>query len=240
MTSSTRKQRTKPQISVNQFGQYLEAKGSRRNKILKDQKFPNEVMILYYKEAFDAIVEFIANGYDGDKLVERFEEIGEKPTSTVQQNARLESCMDAIETFSQLFDNDLESSLSDMKIIRAPHNPSDGLLRIAGVDISLRPDFFLQRTDKQKNKHKGLIKFYISKHNMLTDYVGKAIATLCFNYLENLSSPEGKPDKKLVFVVDVFGKKVFQTPGGTKILMDDIETSCREIERIWPSITEND
>lgn len=240
MTSSGSRVRTRPQLSVNQFAQYLEAKGRRRNTILRDQKFPNEVLVLYYKEACDAILEYIESGFDEDVFDNQHSEIGDKPTTTVQQVTRLKSCLEALESFQDLAVDELEDLLEGVKIIRAPHNPPNGTLQIQGVDISLRPEFFLTKKDKKGNAIKGVIKLYVSKNHELTDYTAKAIGALCLEFLENMGKPEGAPSKDLVLIIDVFAQRIYTAPKATTNIMKDVEATCKEINRIWPSVSEDD
>jgi hypothetical protein len=240
MTTSTRQPRTRPQLSVNQFGQYLEANGRKRNTILRNQKFPNDVLILYYKEGIDAIVDYIGSNFDDDVFEEKSEEIGNKPTQTVRQASRLKDCLDALENFQNLAVDELEDMLDHVQIIPAPHNPPDGTVQIEGVDVSLRPEFFLKATDKNGNPIKGVVKLYVSKKNPLTDYTGKAIATLCLEYLENMSKPAGAPSRDLLLVIDVFAQTIHTAPKATARIRQDIEATCREISRLWPSVSKGD
>lgn len=242
MTTSTRKERTRtrPQLSVNQFAQYLEAKGRRRNTILRDQKFPNEVLVLYYKEACDGIVDYIESGFDESVYDDKHEEIGSKSTTTVQQVSRLKSCLEALESFREVALDDLEDQLENIQIIQASHNPSNGTLNIEGVEISLRPEFFVQSKDSKGNLTKGVIKLYVNKSHPLTDYTAKAIGTLCLKFLEDLGKPEGIPNRELVFIVDVFAQKVFLAPKAIVNVMKDVEATCKEIGRIWPSVSQDD
>ena len=233
--------RTKPQLSVNQLGKYLEATGRGRNNILRAQKFPNNKgMILHYKEACDALIQYLDSDFDDDTLQEHYDQIGNTVPSTIRQDGKLKDCLDAIESFQNLSVEDLEDRLDGVTLIKAEHNPSNGTITINGVDISLRPEFYLTATYKKGAPVKGLIKLYFSRTKPLSDHAGKAIALLSEMFLADLSKPVGAVSRDLVIVIDVCAQKVFTAPKAQAKLRQDIEAACLEISRIWDDIRVDD
>ncbi|MGD9683262.1 MAG: hypothetical protein AB7W16_19010 [Candidatus Obscuribacterales bacterium] len=232
------KTRSKARLSVNKLGEYLEASARRRERILRDQKFPKEFITLYYRDAFEGIQNYIDSEFDDAVLDAKYEELGERPTTSVKQVKRISDCIHALESFQNLSESYLIGALDGTRVIPAPNAPKEGAISLEGVEISLRPEFYLQRPTGKRLRSKGLIKLYISRNQPLSKYTGQAIAALSQDYLSNLSTPEGKPSRDQIMVIDVFAESVFAAPKSTKRLMQDVEASCREITRLWDQIKE--
>ena len=228
--------RVNARLSINKLGEYLEASAGRRERILRDQKFPKEVVVLYYKEAADAICEYIRSGFDVASLDKQYQELGEKPTTTVRQVKRLNDCLQAFEKFHNLSETELISKLDGFRILSAPMAPKEGTISIEGVEVSLRPEFYIRGTDKRGNEIKGLLKLYISRNQPLTKYTAEAIAAVSMEHLGCLSDPPGRPDASIVLVADVFAQAIYVAPKSTKRLMQDVTAACREIARSWEQI----
>jgi hypothetical protein len=60
----------KVKFSVNKLGEYLTANPSRRKRIIKDQKNPKGFIVIRYKDARKALVDFFANGKGDKKYIE--------------------------------------------------------------------------------------------------------------------------------------------------------------------------
>jgi hypothetical protein len=60
-----------PRISVNKLAEFITAKASRQRQILRDQKFPQDYKVTYYKEASEAISICIGSNIENTAIIER-------------------------------------------------------------------------------------------------------------------------------------------------------------------------
>jgi len=52
----------KPKVSANKLGEYMSASPSRRNEIVKNQKYPKGYVVTRYNDARRAIIDYFLNG----------------------------------------------------------------------------------------------------------------------------------------------------------------------------------
>lgn len=60
-----------PRISVNKLAEFITAKASRQRQIMRDQKFPQDYKVTYYKEASEAISICIGYNIENTAIIER-------------------------------------------------------------------------------------------------------------------------------------------------------------------------
>ena len=60
-----------PRISVNNLAEFITAKAARQRQILRDQKFPQDYKVMYYKEASEAISICIGSNIEITAIIER-------------------------------------------------------------------------------------------------------------------------------------------------------------------------
>lgn len=230
------RERTNPQLSVNQMALYLEASARKRRTIIHDNKYPDGPTVIYYKEAADAITTFLGDDFDPDHLEDARQILVETEPSNPQHRTRLRSCIQAINSFTELWDSRLETMLSSLGVYAAQHNATSGNVMREGVVISLRPELYVKGQDRKKNRTKGLIKLYFGKNAPLGQQTAGAIGALCMEHLDSKTKPAGLTHKKHIFIIDVFAQEIFNAPIAIANINSDINACCNEIATIWPTI----
>ncbi len=222
--------RNDARISINKLGEYLVAKPSRRQTIIRDQKRPKDFVVARYTDAERAIQDYITDGSpDTVQLKRAIRSLKLSECETKWQQDTADLCAKALFAFMSIAD---EVSTNGFTPIKGDDSPEKML--ISDVKISVRPEILLR--DQDDLSVVGGIKLYIVKNNPLTDEAGSFVSTLLYRYIAEVISSEAAVHNKNCFVVDVFAGKVFQAPNTYKRNMNNIAAACAEISARWRSL----
>ena len=218
---------TDPKISLNKLSEYLTATPSRRRQIVKDQQDPKPFIAARYRDARDAIVEFIASGMSEE---EQLLSVAEKLRSDVSgsdfaRQDRIASA-EAIDNFLEVSD---QIELDDLTVVPADRT-STASMHVAGVRVSVRPDAYLKNAIT--GDIVGAIKLHFPKTTPLNDTSSKYVATTLKVFL---SEEQGAKfvDHKKCYVVDVSTQTATCAQKSYKKNMSDIAAACEEIRARW-------
>lgn len=219
---------SKPKISLNKLGEYLQASATRRKTIVKDQQNPATPITAYYRHARKPIIDFLKTDMlDDAKLLDDAQNLRDSAiTGTGTEwdiNSRRASA-DAIEQFLEIAD---KIDLDGLVVESIPENQR-AVLELSGVDVSIRPDAIFR--DMESNEIKGLLKLHFPRENHLND-TAKHIATALRVYGENLENANINPKK--CYVIDVFDSSVTVAPKTFKKNIKELEAACDEIRMRW-------
>jgi hypothetical protein len=221
-----------PRISLNKLGEYMVAHAVRRRSIIKGQKEPPSAVVPRYQKAFPILEKFFATG-DPEHIYSAIDKLRSKtPKSDWDADDTANTAL-ALETF---LDFASEIDLADCSVTRADPQETAKLI-IAGVDVSVRPDFYIRLTKRKKDLI-GALKFHWTKddgHELTADG-GTYVATTVHQFLEKYHSKTAKPSLEHCLSVDVFRRAVRSAPTGYKRLRDHIEASCEEIALRWDKV----
>lgn len=221
--------RSKPRISVNKLSEYLTATPSRRRAIVKEQKYPPTYRAIWYEAATKAIVKFLCDkGRDEEQLIKVMERLYTQKAANESEQIKFKTNAEALDAFLDAY-NQLE--LGDGRIREGPSDAPK--LVIAEVELSVRPEIYLEATLKDKAAA-GAVKLYFSKDNELDDTTAPYIAALVERFIADHSGRDASRRHCQVF--DVFGKTVVSGPASTKTRMRDIEAACEEIRLHWQAM----
>jgi hypothetical protein len=218
---------SKPKISLNKLGEYLDATPSRRRRIIQDQQNPEPFITTRYQDAREGIINFIVGGMvDDAKLLESAQELRENHYSTpfVQQDKRASA--EAMEQFLDIADN---IDIDGLRVERIDKTQSS-IMEVAGVDVSIRPDAILK--DEETGQIKGAIKLHFSKTHPLNEKSAGYVATTLKVYLEN-GNKESTIDPKKCYLIDIPTAKATTASKAHKKKMNDVEAACEEIDARW-------
>ncbi len=204
----------------------------RRRAIIKAQKEPPSAVVPRYQKAFPVLEKFFATG-DPEHIYTAIDKMRSKiPKSDWDADDTANTAL-ALETF---LDFAGEIDLTDCTVTRADSHETAKLV-IAGVDVSVRPDFYIRFT-KRKQLMIGAMKFHWTKaddHELTADG-GSYVATTVHHFLEKYFTKEAKPSLEHCLSVDVFRKVIRYAPTGYKRLRTHIEASCEEIGLRWDKV----
>lgn len=221
---------SKPKISLNKLGEYLQANPQRRKKIVSDAKNPKAFIVTRYGDAREAIKNYFTSGFNEEVLNASIEAHETKDTASVfqEQDQAL-----SIELLEVMLDLDLPD-LSDFSV--NTYEGANPKLDISGVDVSVNPDLII-RGDYRGQKVVGAIKLHISKSNQLDEEGAKNVATMLKEFVENhIAKDDEKVHLPLCISVDTFGKSVGTAPKSFKRRMTHISSACEEIALWWDTV----
>jgi len=148
--------RSTPRISVNKLAEYITSRGIRQRQILRDQKFPQDFKVTYYKEAEEAVSQCIASNFENILSLERALSILEQRSpERIGTARRIAKNADAIEIFSGMLDDiDLRGGIPEL------WEQFPSRMTIQGVEISVRPEIILRGQARDGHALLGAMKVH--------------------------------------------------------------------------------
>ncbi len=216
-----------PRISVNKLGEYLVKKANRQKMILRDQKFPQDFVTIYYKDAQEAISQFLAGNMEDITILERKKQsLEQSPVSTVQSMRKVTGNIEAIDTFMNMVDD------IDFKGGKPRLGEASAKMLIRGVEVSMRPEIILTGTGTKHKKLIGGVKLHFNKTHPLDEEACGYVSTAMQMYCDTTLQHEGVSYSGYCIVIDIASGTV--RPGVTASAQrkKDIE----QIANLWPSI----
>jgi len=223
--------RPNPRISAPKLGEYLEASASRRERILRDQKFPRTYVVVRYEKARQAIRAALVSGNAvPTRLRELARTIEQMPAKSSYDSDSARLSAEAVRRFATLHER---LALKDTRAL-LPSAPKFSLVS-EGVSISIAPAVLLRRTKRDGMEYCGALIVVLRKDEPLGLQGGKAVAELGRLALANAGYKNIRPD--LCVAVDVFGGRIFTAAGRGQRIAGEIASACREIAVRWPALT---
>ncbi len=222
-----------PSISANKLGEYIISKGARQRSILRDQKY-RSIAGMYYSEATKAISLCLASNLEDVSGIERaIRVLEQKHPDTAGAMRRIHGNIDALESFESMLDDiDLQGTFIEL----GEHRPDK--LVIQGVHISVRPGVILRGSGKSKKKLIGGVKLHFSRTFPHSDVSAGYVSAVLQRYSEDkLASVDEVASPSYCFVIDVGSRTIFPPVKSKTQRLKDIESDCRNIAAIWPTIT---
>lgn len=221
-------------ISVNKLGEYLtSANPSRRRTIIADQKNPATFIAARYRKAYDPIYQFlVSGGFDIEHIYNAIDNLRSSKDGSEWESNDNQNTADALESFIDIADDFFDDNID---YLRGEHNPAK--LEIAGVEISVRPDFILHFRKKNIDCI-GAIKFHFIKDEdrALSVEGSQYVGVLLYEWLRKFGTQCRTPVHGKCFVVDCFRKKVISAPANYRRRLQHIEIACEEIRNQWTTI----
>lgn len=223
-----------PRLSANQIAEYLSATPLRRRAILREAKYPATVMVIRYEDAYDPVIGYMTGSVDAlanGILALRRKADGEDISDFLRSNCGL--CLDAIESFQSTIAN-----LDTGKVVFRKPSQRETKLLIAGVNISVSVDMMTEEVDRGGKHRMGAAILVFSKSRKEKDMATrcKAVALLVYQLLRSNPKAADLCSPELCMAIDVFNAKIYRAGGGQARLWRTIETSCDEVNAIWPTV----
>ena len=224
-----------PIISVNKLGEYIVSRGARQRTLLRQRKYPSpEFNIgMFHREATDAIQMYLAGGcIDPQPLENALNSLYQKTPEKIGTIRRINSNVERLERFEEMLDDiDLKGTDADM----GENSPEP--MKIAGVQISVRPEIILRGTGPKGQKLIGAIKLQLSASTKFNEeaagYVSAAVQEYCKRFFVNDDEITHAPYCQ---VIDIGNGAVHPGVKATAQRMKDIKAECQNIAALWPSI----
>lgn len=221
-----------PRISINKLSEYIAAKAARQARIIRDQKYPPDYITTYYRDAQEAISQYIAGGMSDQSILEKEIAILDQkvPANTYEQR-KYSGNIDAIDKFINLVDDiDLFGAMPRL----GPQQSQS--LRIRNVDISIRPEVVLTGKNTKGKPTIGGIKLHFPSSSYLTADCAGYVSAGLQEYFRWFHGDDGAVDHRISFVIDIGAGCIHQGAKSVKQRMKDIEAACDQIANLWPTI----
>ncbi len=227
----TAKVHKEPRISINKLGEYLVKRPARQRQILHDQKFPQDFIKAYYKDAQEAISQFIAGNMEDITILERRKQILEQsPASTVRAIQQATGNIEAIDNFMNMVDD------IDFKGATPRLGQQSGTMRIRGVEVSIRPEILFTGIGKGGKQLIGGLKLHFNKTNPLNEEACGYISAALQMYCDNAHAHEGVSYPNYCMVIDVASGYVCKGVTAIAQRKKEIEAGCEQIANLWRSV----
>ncbi|QQQ17417.1 hypothetical protein JIP62_08600 [Brevundimonas vitis] len=219
-----------PRISVNKLAEYLATnKASRRERILRDSKFPPTFQVIRYEPTLELAKRFLVGKVPNTQSLQVA--ISEYEATLVNgdfEERMKKSNVEAMKLFLGLAPT---LDFHEATLTMGEHAPKK--LPIADVAVSVRPDVLVTMS-KKGAKQSGAIKLNISKGSPHTKDSAEYAGALLRHYL--VSQGGDDCDYRCCFTLDIFSKKLVEAPKAITNRLKDAEAACAEIARQWDSI----
>jgi len=225
-----------PRISVNKLAEYVVSKGARQRQILRDQKFPQDFKVTYYREASEAIAKCIASNLEDISSLELALKILEQQSpEKIGAQRRVTANVDAIETFMSMMDN---IELMGATPTLGAHAPQK--LMKQNVEISVRPEIILRGKGKSKKSLVGAMKLHFPRTFPLNAESASYVSAITYEYSHSHLAGEEEAHGPYCMVIDIGSKAVYPGIKSTVQKLKDVAAECRNIAGLWPTITETE
>jgi hypothetical protein len=226
--------RNTPRISVNKLGEFLTTRSpTRRRRLIHDQKQPPSVVVPRYAKALEPIAKFLASGCaDPGQIADAIAKLRNtvpKSDWVADDNKNTIAALEHFLTAATLLPIDGATYIKGDKDARP--------LVIAGVQISVRPDFIL-RVRKKDKVSTGAMKIHYIKdeEKALTEDGQEYVAMLCHEWNTKYGAKAYPAVHSLSFSLDLFRQNLVSAPKSVKRRMNEIEAACTEIALVWPIV----
>jgi hypothetical protein len=220
----------RPRISSNQLGEFVFATLAQKIRILRAQKFPDNIAPPYYQPAQDAILRAFDSGvFDLGSLAVDHSEIGGREAKTRNQAARWANNAAMVERFMEL--EPLARPLAgDHNVVRR-----NELLELEGVTISVRPEIVTRQSDGTFS----YTKFRFSKSKVAVD-ASEIVLLLLLKFGQARSGNGLQIDPQHTKLVDCFARNVILGHALPRVREQQLTAALRQVVALWPTIRPTD
>ena len=216
-------------ISVNQLADFVYATESKKMRIVRQQKEPNQLKIAWYQLAKARMKKAIQKNGDLSPILDGLKELKNRKITKQRQIQDRQVSIEAMEKFIRI---KLPVILKefDYEVLKKPKINS---LVINGVEVIVAPDVIV-RIKVNNQYYLGAVKIHVSKNNIFDRKQSKYISSLIYKYLNDIvASGDELVMKELCLSIDVFGERVIKSPKNISKSIRDIEVICSEVKSFW-------
>lgn len=236
--------RATPRVSANQLADYLSASPVRRKSIIRDAKFPKQMITALYKDARSTIARYLIDPSSGPDIITeamvRLDGRENAPDATDWTRSDCRQSREALDAFLRSFN---ALGIGRYRFI-APGGALPPLV-VAGVSVSISLDAIVEARTRGEIQRMGGLLLTLSKSGVDRESLvsmrareerAATAAVLCLAACEGMSASNSKADPRLCLSLDVFSQKLISAPAGYKTRRKNIELACEEIADRWGRI----
>ncbi|MBX3409845.1 MAG: hypothetical protein KF859_08155 [Phycisphaeraceae bacterium] len=223
--------RKSPRMSANALATYMSASPTKRESVLREQKFPPTYRSRWYDIATKAITRCLIHPErDSEIIVQVIDRLHATTPADKHERQVAENNAAALESFLGVLP---ELEWDGLAAQGYPHRAAT--LEIEGVVLSVRPEVKLSGK-LRGSQVRGGVKLYVSKSTRLGEDGGAVIGALLHEFSSQQCDNGEACKQRHCQVIDVFGEDWHAAPNAIKRRLRDIEAACREIRERWPHI----
>lgn len=239
MARSPASAREFPRISVNDLALYMVSSDTARLGIIRRSKYPQTSPIIRYRDVRRVICQYLTDPRRPVNLLVDAEELFQAriddPTTgdLMRDDAR-----HSIEVLHAL--QGMQNQLAPFNFQNAPQDQDK--LDVAEVEVSVRADLLVNASWRGTEQVGGAI-LRMTMDNAETDAarqkrreMGLYVATLARMHIDQNIDTDRQPANRLCVSIDVQHGEVFPAPNANTRRISDIESACRMIAAMWPTI----
>jgi hypothetical protein len=219
-------------ISANKLAELLVTSSpTRRRRIIHDQKHPSAVIVARYRHAHEPVSTYLTGDRDEQVLADASRRLRADGSGTDWAQEDRRNTADALDHFAEMADG-LPNG-----VVYRPGAADAARMMVAGVSISVRPDFLLTFENRGR-RYAGAVKLHFIKNDesALTRTGAEYVAVLMHEWLRQFG-PEGHtPAHAHCLSADVFRRSLVTSPRSVSRRLDDITAACEEIAARWPQL----
>lgn len=219
-------------ISANKLAEMVVSSSpTRRRRIVYDQKHPGSNIVARYRLASEPIAMYLQRGRDPNVLEEACRRLRADGSGTEWALDDRANTASALERFGEL----AEHLPTDVTYTQGPHDAAK--LLVAGVSVSVRPDFILT-LERRGRLYVGALKLHYIKNaeSALTRAGSEYVAVLLHEWLRLFGPADHAPLNTHCMSADVFRRSIVHAPRSITRRWDDITATCEEVAVRWPSL----
>jgi hypothetical protein len=202
---------------------------ARRQRIVEKQRVPPTCIIAWYSKASQPALDYLLSGAHNIKeLLSAIERVKQTRLTELWDRVQQSNCIQAMENLPDLAD---KLELGE-KRVRATRNK--GILALAGLPVSVRPEIVLLKKHPRRGNELGAIKLCYCKTKPLPDEGALYISTVVRRYLE-VHYSEYTVAPALCQLANPMTGQVWKAPESCTLRLKNLEAACREILLHWDS-----
>jgi hypothetical protein len=219
-------------ISINQLATFSKVSEARKRTIVKQQKNPPAILVGRYAMAKARIKKAIGSGGNIIPVLQGIEELKQRNPDTPWKKNDKTVSIDAMERYIKMT---LPSILKEHKYEIVAKQKVRSFF-VSSVEILVSPDLII-KVLIDGNWFLGGLKLHVSKSELFDREQSKYVSTCIYQYLDLVfEDDEIIVLPELCFSVDVFADSIISAPKKIEKTLEEIETMCLEIKKIWPNV----
>ena len=219
-------------ISINQLATFSKVSEARKKTIVKQQKNPPPILVGRYAMAKARISKAISNGGDIIPILKGIEELKKRNPETPWKKNDKSVSIDAMERYIKM---SLPAILKENRYEILPKQKIKSFF-MSDVEILVSPDLIIKVFIDGK-WYLGGLKLHVSKSELFDKNQSKYVATCIYQYLDLVfEDDEIIVLPELCFSLDVFANSIISAPKKIERTLEEIESMCLEIKKIWPNV----
>lgn len=217
---------SRPQFSIEKLAEYMVARPSRRQVIVKNQKEKRALFIEYHKDARKIISNYISGDINDEEYWEEFYSIKNKKIRTDISEVRQDICLTALEEFEKIMYDVEFPQYRKMK-----KGVDQKKIFLHRIKVEANPDILLYNNKGSVN---GAVKLIFNNDRKREKIENEYLSAILFQYMRLLYNMDIKNTD--CYIVDIFNSVIETAPMSYKKIILDIRASCEEINDTWKRV----